>query len=169
MKWVMSAALACLLLCGLAACGITTQQPTETQAITEPGEKVYTTLPAEVAIDPDFDAEALFERLEGVWDDDYETPGFVSFIYEDGKPSLCYGPYDGTNSGFGELVGGRSTGEDKTALSFIFPANTEEGYVPTVTVQIDLTDLDGGKLSMQLECFYEIGDWETYTYGGKTL
>ena len=172
MKRVISTLLACLLLCGLTACGTTTEQPTETQAITEPGEPVYT---VEVAIDPDFDAEALFRRLEGAWNTPHPDYGFerrftfVKFMYQDGKPCLCYGDYDNANSGIGKLIGGQRTGENKAELSFLFPANTEEGYAPTVTVRIDFTDLGGGKLSMQLVCHYDTGEWEDYTYGGKTL
>ena len=45
----------------------------------------FTTQVVEAATDPDFDAEALFKRLEGVWNDNSEIPGFMSFIYKDGK------------------------------------------------------------------------------------
>jgi len=191
MRRIASALLACLLLFGLAACGAVAEQLTETQAITESTEAEFTTQPTEpeittqptepeiatqiiAAIDPDFDAEALFKRLEGVWNDDYEILGFVSFIYEDGKPNLCFGPYDNKSSGIGKLVGGQSTGEDKAELSFLFPGNAEgvEAYMRddvTVTVRIDFTGLDGEKIDMQLVTYFEIGEWETYAYGGKAL
>ena len=171
MKRVISTLLGGLLLCGLATCNITTEQPTGTQAITEPGEPVYT---VEATIDPDFDAEALFKRLEGVWNTPHPEFGFdgryiVSFTYQDGKPCLYFGDYDSKGSGFGKLVGGQRTDENKAELSFLFPISSEVGFAPTVTVRIDFTGLDEGKLSMQLACAYEIGDWETYTYNCKTL
>jgi len=165
--------LACLLLCGLTACGITTQQPTGTQAITEPGEPVYTTQVVEAVTDPGFDAQALFKRLEGVWNDGYEYPGFMSFIYKDGKPILYSGVYDGETSGVGTLMGGReNAGNGTVTLYFQYPAMDDwPGPYPerTDALQIELTGIDGGELRIQVTSIWGTRAWHTYTYRCKTL
>ena len=173
MKRVISALLACLLLCGLAACGTTSQQPTETQAFTEDSEPVYTTQVIDAIIDTDFDTEALFKRLEGVWDDEYEFPGFMSFNYKDDKPSLYSGVYDGESNGYGALIGGRENANEAMAtLYFQYPAVDDwPGPFPerTEELQIDLLDIDAGKLRVQHKTIWGTRDWHAYTYGGRTM
>jgi hypothetical protein len=198
MKRIVSTLLACLLLLGLTACGTAIQQPTETQAITEPteadfatqpieaehttqpAEMEYTTQVVEAIIDPDFDAEALFKRLEGVWDHKYERPdgvrsrasGFTSFIYDNGKPILYRGVYDGEAWGVGTLVGGRE-GDGIATLYFLYPATDDNlnGPLPerTDALQIDLAGIDDGELRIQLTTIWYTYDWENITYRCKTL
>ena len=196
MKRTVSVLLACLLLCGLAACGTTIEQPTETQAITEiaepeittqvvdaeyttqPAEPEYTTKIVEAMIDPDFDAEGLFKRLEGVWD----TPrpeiegipyGFTSFIYRDGKPSLLCGAYESETSGFATLTGGRENEDGTVTLYFLYPAFDDQDNNPvperTDSLQIDLAGIDNGKLHFQQTNIWRTYEWETRTYRCKTL
>ena len=196
MKRILSVLLACLLLCGLAACGTAIEQPEETQAITEiaepeittqpievehttmPPEVEYTTQVVEMKIDPDFDAESLFKRLEGVWDSEYERPdgdpilGFTSFLYDNGKPILHRGAYDGEAGGVGTLIGGRES-EGIAVLYFLYPATDDNlnGSLPerTDALQIDLTNIDDGKLRIQLTTIWRTYDWVNNTYRCKTL
>ena len=178
MKWVMSAALACLLLCGLAACVGGVENPTTTAAPetvpmpTADPEIELTTQVVEAMIDPDFDAEALFQRLEGVWDDSYEFPGFMSFIYRDSKPSLYRGVYDGDTDGIGTLSGGREN-EGIATLYFLYPATEGEDGQPvperTTALQIDVIDMDNEALRVKSTTIWGIHDWHTYTYNCKTL
>ena len=172
---------ATLLLCGLAACGTATPQPVETQATTEPteiefptqlAEVEYTTQAVKAEIDPNFDAEALFKRLEGVWDDDSEYLGFTSFVYKDGKPSLYCGAYDGDTSGVGALTGGRENEEGVVTLYFLYPAVDDvDGPIPerTTALQIDLTGIADGKLDAQQTTIWMTYERETLTYRCKTL
>jgi len=160
MKRAVSALFACLLLCGLVACGTATEQPTETQAVTEPTE-------------PEFDAQALFKRLEGVWNDDYEIPGFMSFIYRDGKPSLYSGVYDGEANPIGTLIGGDESEEGVAVLYFLRPAYIDEDKDPIPehidVLQIDLTDIDDGVLRIQMTTVWGTSKWRTCNYRCKTL
>ena len=199
MKRVLPVLLAFLLLFGLTACfgggednPMTTPEPTtaeqttiteaeittETQAVTEPAEPEITTQVVEVMTDPDFDAQALFKRLEGVWDSAYERPdgdpipGFTSFLYDNGKPILHRGVYDGEAGGVGTLIGGRESGGIGT-LYFLYPATDDNlnGSLPerTDALQIDLTNIDDGKLRIQLTTTWYTYDWENNTYRCKTL
>ena len=181
MKRILVVLLACLLLCGLVACGTTTEQPTETvapeittQAVLEPtAPPEITTQVVEAMTDPDFDAEALFQRLEGVWDDDYEIPGFVSFIYKSGKPSLYSGVYNGETNGVGALIGGNeSVNEGIVTLYFLYPAFDDvDSPVPerTSALQIDLTGIDDGELRIQTTSIWHTSKWRACTYRCKTL
>jgi len=187
MKRIVSALLACLLLLGLTACGAATEQPTETQAITEPAEPEFTTQAVEadyttqvvdVAFDPNFDAEALFKRLEGVWDaprPEFEgTPWiFRSFIYEDGKPYFYCGAYEGGTPGPAALTGGRENADGTVTLYFLYPAFNDEDNNPyperTDSLQIDLTNIGNGTLRVRQTNIWRTYDWETCTYRCKTL
>ena len=175
MKRIVSVLLACLLLCGLTACGTETPQPTETQAITEPAVPEITTQVVEVMTDPDFDAEALFKRLEGVWNEgpgDAPPRGFRSFIYKDGKPSFYSGAYDGETAGVAVLTGGRKNEGGTVTLYFLYPAFDDvDGPVPerTTALQIDLTGIDGGELRAQEITIWMTYEWKTLTYRCKTL
>ena len=176
MKWVIPALLACLLMCGLTACfGGGGENPTTTatpeQTTTE--EPEFTTQIVEAMIDPDFDAQTLFQRLKGFWNDSFEYPGFMGFVYADGKPSLFSGIYESETNGIGTLIGGRENiGEGTVTLYFQFPAYTnEDGYpVPerTEELQIDLTGIDNGELRIRRKTIWWTYEWSAYTYGGKT-
>jgi len=170
------------LLLGLTACfgggeepTTTTEPVTSEQTIT--AEPEATTQVVEVVTDPDFDAEALFKRLEGVWDIQDEGPDgpifhFMSFLYHDGKPSKYSGAYEGETSGVGTLVDGRENEDGTATLYFLYPAyDYEDGPVPerTEALQIDMTGLQDGKLRVQITTIWRTYDWETYTYRCKTL
>ena len=199
MKPIVSVLLACLLLLVLAACG--TELPVETQATTEsaaqntttqptgvetttqiveakhptqPAEMEYTTQVVKAEIDPNFDADALFKRLEGVWNDDYENPGFMGFFYKDGKPSLFRGVYNGDADHTSTLTGGReNAGEGTVTLYFRYPGYNDEDNNPvperTDAMQIDLAGIDDGTLRVQDTSIWHTGEWHTLTYRCKTL
>ncbi|MCL1951476.1 MAG: hypothetical protein FWF60_01470 [Oscillospiraceae bacterium] len=195
MKRIIPALLACLLLLGLTACfggggdnPATTTEPTEenfaTQPIevertTQPPEPEYTTQVVEVITDPGFDATALFKRLEGVWDHTYQNPegnpipGFTSFLYDNGKPILHRGVYDGEAGGVGTLRGGRENEDGTVTLYFLYPATDDNlnGSLPerTDALQIDLANIDDGKLRTRLTTIWHTYDWEDNTYRCKTL
>jgi len=175
MKRAISTLLACLLLCGLAACGVATEQPTETQAITEPTEPEFTTQVVEAMIDPEFEAEALFKRLEGIWDTPHPELegiyGFISFIYRDGKPSFYSGVYDGETNGVGTLIGGNGS-EGIATLYFQYPAVEDwPGPFPerTEELQIDGTRFGDGTLHIRHKTIWGTSEWRACTYRCKTL
>jgi len=121
--------------------------------------------------DPNFDAVALFKRLEGYWNDHYEYPGFTQFMYRDGKPSLYGGVWDGEANAVGTMTGGKSVGEGIAALTFWYPAIDEwPGPWPerTETMWIDFTGLDNGTIRIKRETYWGTKDWHDYTFGGKT-
>jgi hypothetical protein len=192
--------LACLLLCGLAACSggggddpttspttvpeqTTTAAPETVPMPTADPEAEFTTQVVDVKIDPDFDAEALFRRLEGVWDSVYEGPGdghldgplrsFKSFIYWDGKPSFYCGAYEGETAGVAVLAGGRENKDGTVTLYFRYPAFHDEDNNPfperTDSLQIDLSGIDAGELRIQHTNIWRTYDWEDNTYRCKTL
>jgi len=180
-KRILCALLCCLLLLSLTACfgggdePTTVPEPTPEQTTTAEPEIEYTTQVVEVMIDPDFDAQALFERLEGVWDDDYGIPGFMSFIYKDGKPSLYCGVYDGETNGVGTLIGGRegTSLEAIATLYFLYPASDDElsGPLPErfEELKIDLLDSNDGELRVKHTSIWGTREWRTLTYRCKTL
>ena len=181
MRRIFSVFLACLLLCGLAACfggngdnPTATPEPT-TSAQTTATEEEYTTQVVEAVIDPDFDAQALFKRLEGVWDTPHPELegifGFLSFIYKDGKPILYGGVYDGESSGIGTLVGGNEN-EGIATLYFQYPAVDDwPGPFPerTDALKIDLTGIGDGELRIQQTTIWWTYDWRAFTYRCRTL
>ena len=192
MKRVFPVLLACLLLLGLTACGAAIELPEETQAVTDtaepeittqvveaefptqPAEPEFTTKVVEAMIDPDFDAEALFKRLEGVWDDDYEYPGFMSFIYKDNKSIMYSGVYDGEANRIGTLIGGNeSANEGIATLYFQYPAYNGVDDLPVPernsAVQINLTGIDDGELRILHDSIWGNNGWRTYVYHCKTL
>gem|GEM_PF-5125063 len=144
-----------------------------------------TTQVVEAVIDPDFDAQALFKRLDGYWNTETEKEGytlrwFICFhnnVHNNGKPSIYRGIWEAEGSDTGELIGGRSTGEYTAELAFLFPVLTEEGELPahpelTAVVSIDFGGIDsGGEIIMKLNNYSALGNgaWHTYTYGGKTM
>jgi len=188
MKKLFALLVAAVLLLGLTACGggrdnpTTAPDTTPAQTTTAISERVpmptaapgieMTTQVVEMVTDPDFDAQALFQRLEGVWNDEYEYPGFVSFIYRDGKPILYSGVYDG-EAGIGTLTDGReNVGGGTVTLYFQYPAVEDwPALIPerTDALQIDLTGIDGGELRIQVTSIWGTRDWHTYTYRCKTL
>jgi len=127
-------------------------------------------------IDPDFDYLALFRRLEGYWntvfeDDGTRIYGFTSFIYRDGKPGLYCGVWDGEGSDFGELIGGRNTGENTAELVFWFAEITGDGlWSPrperTEALSLDFGGLDEGKIEIRLPWNTV---WTTHTYSAATF
>jgi len=145
----------------------------EMEFTTSPPAPEYTTQVVEAVTDPDFDAEALFKRLEGVWNDEYEFPGFMRFFYKDGKPSLYSAVYDGESNGVGTLIGGReNAGEGTATLYFQYTAVDDwPGPFPERidALQIDLTDIDAGKLRVQHKTIWGTPDWHTHTYSGRTM
>ncbi|MCL2507768.1 MAG: hypothetical protein FWF05_01190 [Oscillospiraceae bacterium] len=152
------------------------QEPTTTQMATDAPEP--TTQVVEAMTDTDFDAQALFKRLEGYWNDEYDPPrgfphGFTSFIYQDGKPFLHCGAYGGEHSGYAALIGGRESDESIVALYFLYPASDDDMYGPlperTTELQIDLTGIDNGELRIQHKGIFGTTDWIIYTYDGKTM
>jgi len=122
--------------------------------------------------DPNFDADALFRRLEGYWNDHYEYPGFTRFMYRDGKPSMYSAVWDGEGSDAGTLTDGQSTGEDMAALTFWYPAMDDNLNGPrperTETMWIDFTGLDNGTIRIKHETYWGTKDWHVHTFGGKT-
>ena len=157
--------LALVLALGLAACsGVTGNTPPNT-----------TREPA--SVDPDFDAAALFERLVGYWNtpdmNGMGDPGLVGFVYEDDRPCVIFGVYDGESTGYVEVIGSQSAGEGQAALTIFFPAQPEDAMYPgpefTETVRLDLTGLRGGMIRARRESPARSGDWRTYTYAGKTF
>jgi len=151
----------------------TTEAPAETQDSTEIQE--LTTVAVPILTDPNFDVAALFERVKGYWStrgiDDH--PGFVGFDYQDGKPCVIWGMWDGEHTGYIEVIGGQSTGEDTAALAIFFPAQPEEAMYPgperTEMAHLDLTGLEsGGTIEVKRESPWG-GEWRAYTYGGKTM
>ena len=189
MKKLFAWLLAAALLLGLTACfGGSEDKPTTTlepaQTTTEAPETVpmptadpdieYTTQVVDAKSATDFDAEALCKRLEGVWNDNYEIPGFMSFIYKNGKPSLYVGAYDGETSGIGTLTGGSAGANDEgiAMLYFLYPAIEDwPGPLPerTDALQIDLAGIDGGALRIQYTTIWSTGEWNAFTYRCKTL
>jgi len=181
MKKFLSLALALVLALGLAACLGNGRNPTQlTTTESTPTEPDYTTIAGwePAPVDPDFDAEGLFKRLEGWWntrydDGTYITFQFVNFVYQDGKPCLYTGVYESEGTSFGELVGGASLGENMATLNFWSPE--PEGGLwggrpeMTETVTLDLTGLEDGTIRMKRECPIWSVDWVTYTYGGETF
>jgi len=181
MKRVMLIALACLLLCGLAACGGSDRPNPDAPTMDENAPPTtdapeLTTQIVEAATDPNFDAQALFKRLEGVWNTPHPELegilGFMSFIYKDGKPILYGGVYDGESSGVGTLIGGRESEDGIAVLYFQYPAVDDwPGPYPerTDALQIDLTGIDDGELRIQQTTIWYTYDWRTFTYRCKTL
>ena len=184
MKKLLALAMAMVLALGLAACfGGNEGETTETTTTTEPTTAMPDTTPVTTAAaattpvtHPSFDYMDLFHRLEGCWNTGYwKTESgegyrrFVGFVYNefnDGKPSLYFGTYDGEGAVY-ELMGGQSTGESTAELVIRYP---EEIYGTEVipervwTVLVDFTDFDDGTISLIIE--RPGGEWETYTYGG---
>jgi len=173
MKHVISALLACLLPLGLTACFGGGDSPTAAPEQTTIAAPEPTTQVVEAATDPNFDAEVLFRRLEGIWDDEYMYPGFMSFIYRDGKPCEYSGVYDGEANQIGTMTGGESTGEGIAMLIFWYPAynDVDDELVPerTGTMWIDLTNIDNGTIRIKRETYWGTKDWHNYTYNCKTL
>jgi len=148
----------------------TAAQETSPMPIADPNIE-FTTQVVEAVTDPDFDAVALFKRLEGVWNDNNEIPGFMSFICKDGKPSLYCGVYDGDTPGVAALTGGREIEGGIAVLYFLYPAFDDvDGPIPERTdeLQIDLTNLDNRKLQVQRTTIWGI-QGSALTYRCKTL
>ena len=189
MRKLLFLALTAALLLGLGACGsgednpMTVPDTTNVQTTIATPEATIQVV--EAIIDPDFDAEALFQRLEGYWNTEIEEEGytlrwFVRFHYNeynDAKPSLYCGAWESEGSDTGELVGGRSTGENTAELAFLFPAITGDGELPmhpelTAVVSLDFSALDcDGEIAIKINNYSVLGNgaWHTYTYGGKTM
>lgn len=176
MKKLFALLMAAAMPLGLGACfGSGGDNPTTTPAQTTTIEPEFTTQVVEAIIDPDFDAEALFNRLEGYWNtwpEDHK-PCFVGFIYHESKPSLYIGVYDGEHSGIGTLIGGKANANEAIAtLYFQYPAFDDvDGPVPerTTELQIDLLDIDKEELRVQHTTIWRTYEWEGYIYGGKTM
>ena len=182
MKKLIALLMTAALLLGLTACigsgeNNPTIQPettsTETQVPIDTPAPEPTTQVVEAITDPDFDADALFKRLEGYWNGNSGHPGFTAFIYKDGKPSLWCGAYDGEHSGYGALTGGNENANEAMAtLYFLYPAFDDvDGPVPkrTSELQIDLLDIANEKLRVQHTTIWMTYEWESFTYGGKTM
>ena len=162
---------------------VTTDMPEPTQATIDALN--ITTQVVEAVIDPKFNAEALFKRLEGYWNTEieeerYTLRSFIRFHYNehnDDKPSLYRGIWEAEGSDTGELIGGRSTGENIAELVFLFPTLSEDGELPghpelTAVVSIDFGGIDsGGEITMKLNNYSALGNgaWHTYTFGGMTM
>lgn len=187
MKKLSALLITAALLLGLTACfgggDKPTNAPDTTPAQTTTAETETTTQVVEAVIDPDFEAKNLFNRLEGYWntavkEEGYTLRWFIHFHYNDGKPSIYRGVWEAEGSDTGELIGGRSTGENTAELAFLVPAITEEGELYmhpelTVVVSLDLSGFDSdGKIGMKINNYAVLGGngaWHTYTYGGKTM
>jgi len=170
--WLLAAALLlCLTACFDSGGDNPTTVPDTTTAQTTAAAPEATEPPV---IDPKFDATALFNRLEGFWNIWYPeggNPGFVGFTDHEGKPGLYLGVWDGEGGYRGKLAGGQSIGEGKVALDFLVPAAVGQGISEyTMTIRFDIADIDDGDLGVQFEYpSGRLGEWETYTYSGKTM
>lgn len=175
MKKAFALALVLVLALGLAACGSeTTVVPTSEAAAattsTAAEETTDALIPYEVVTEPNFDTAALFERLKGYWTRRYAAfhYGFVGFVYEDGKPCMDSGVFDGEHSGKLQVTGGQNLSENIVALAVFHPAQGEDDMYPgparTEMYYYDLTDIESGIIKIS---FWE-GRWDTYTYGGTT-
>ena len=186
MKRFFALMLAGLLLLGLGACiDSGGNKPTTTPAPTTTDTPEPTAQIVEAVIDPEFNAEALFKSLEGYWNTEIEEEGYTlrSFIrfhyneHNDDKPSLYRGIWEAEGSDTGELIGGRSTGENIAELVFLFPTLSKDGELPghpelTTVATVDFSNLDsGGEITMKVNNYSVLGNgaWHTYTFGGKTM